>query len=375
MDDEPDADVAIVAAQLGRFLTLGGRLEEALPAVERALEIAEALRLPDVLSSGLNTKALILERRGRHEEAQVLLRHALAIALREDLHEAALRAYNNLLIYAGQRDDLAEGAQLLEESIAFARRIGHRYWELSRLAVRASMLWGEGDWEGAERELNAVAAEDPEHAATYKYFPLYYLAPRGECDAARAALAAANMDMSNPESRTFAAMAEAYICLYEDRPREALAAGELALSECAELGALHDGAKQGLAYMLEAAARLGDPAKMDELLGLLEKRPPGEMSPQLQAIGARYSARRGALRGEQNVADGFIAAAEIYGESGFPLLRAETLIEHGEWLVSTGRADEAEPLLAEAEELFERLRARYWLDRIARCREGVPAFA
>ena len=99
------------------------------------------------------------------------------------------------------------------------------------------------------------------------------------------------------------------------------------------------------------------------------------MSPVLQAMGARYSARRGALRGDANVGDGFTAAAELYGQTGFPVLRGETLIEHAEWLVSTGRSDEAEPLLTEAEELFERLRARYWLERIARCREGAPALA
>ena len=121
--------------------------------------------------------------------------------------------------------------------------------------------------------------------------------------------------------------------------------------------------------------RLGDEAKVDDFLGLLEKRPPGEMSPSLQALGARYAARRAALRGEPTVGEGFTAAAELYGRLGFPVQRFETIVEHAEWLTSTGRADEAEPLLAEAEEFFDRLRARVWLERIARCREGAPALA
>ena len=40
-----------------------------------------------------------------------------------------------------------------------------------------------------------------------------------------------------------------------------------------------------------------------------------------------------------------------------------TWLEHGEWLGEQGRADEAEPLLAEAREIFERLGATPWLER------------
>jgi hypothetical protein len=45
--------------------------------------------------------------------------------------------------------------------------------------------------------------------------------------------------------------------------------------------------------------------------------------------------------------------------------------------VGTGREDEAEPLLAEAREIFERLGARPWLERansvVPEGREPVPA--
>ncbi len=49
---------------------------------------------------------------------------------------------------------------------------------------------------------------------------------------------------------------------------------------------------------------------------------------------------------------------------------AVTLLEHGEWLVAQGRGPEAEAVLGEAREIFVRLRARPWLDRLA----GVAAF-
>ena len=59
-----------------------------------------------------------------------------------------------------------------------------------------------------------------------------------------------------------------------------------------------------------------------------------------------------------------------------PSWLALTLLEQGEWLVEQGRADEAEPLLGEAHEIFERLGARPWLERAGRTateeREATP---
>jgi hypothetical protein len=42
---------------------------------------------------------------------------------------------------------------------------------------------------------------------------------------------------------------------------------------------------------------------------------------------------------------------------------AATQLGHAEWLHAQGRADGAEPLLAEARETFELLEARPWLER------------
>ena len=42
---------------------------------------------------------------------------------------------------------------------------------------------------------------------------------------------------------------------------------------------------------------------------------------------------------------------------------AVTLLEYGEWLTAHGRSDSALPLIAEAREIFERLKAEPWLDR------------
>ena len=85
--DEHDADLAQLAVSLARPLFFTGRHDEAMARNELALEIAESLELPEVLSHGLNTKALILSARGRPEEAWLLMRHALEVALTHDLSD------------------------------------------------------------------------------------------------------------------------------------------------------------------------------------------------------------------------------------------------------------------------------------------------
>ena len=50
---------------------------------------------------------------------------------------------------------------------------------------------------------------------------------------------------------------------------------------------------------------------------------------------------------------------------------AVTQLEQAEWLAEQGRADEAEPLLAEARETFEQLGATPWLARSGGARTEV----
>src|SRR5262249_7361415 len=72
--EEPDADLAALAAQLGRFMFFAGQGELAADRLESALEIAERLSLSETLSQALNTKGLVLCSRGRFAEGIGLLR-------------------------------------------------------------------------------------------------------------------------------------------------------------------------------------------------------------------------------------------------------------------------------------------------------------
>ena len=46
------------------------------------------------------------------------------------------------------------------------------------------------------------------------------------------------------------------------------------------------------------------------------------------------------------------------------LWQAVTQLQHAEWLVTRGRPADAAALVAEAREIFERLEAAPWLDRL-----------
>ncbi len=107
-----------------------GRRSASAARVEVALEIAEALGLPEILSQALNTKSLTLQARGRQREALALLRYALDVALDHEIPTAALRAYYNLTDAAIQVDSYREATERILSGLALARRVGHRDWEL-----------------------------------------------------------------------------------------------------------------------------------------------------------------------------------------------------------------------------------------------------
>ena len=127
--EEADADVAALAAQVGRFQFFAGEPELAAERVETALELAESLGLPEVLSQAVNTKAMILSNLGRVGEAGALVRYALELALEHDIPSAALRGYNNVADLEARSDRYEQAAAGYRDGLALARRVGSRQQE------------------------------------------------------------------------------------------------------------------------------------------------------------------------------------------------------------------------------------------------------
>jgi tetratricopeptide (TPR) repeat protein len=379
--EEQDADIAWLAAQLGRLLYFMGRTDEALERIEFALDIAEGLRLPEVMSQAMNTKGLILSTRGRFEEGIILLRRALDIALEHDLTAAALRAYNNVAAAASQVDRFEEVLELGRQGLELARRTGDRLSELAFMTGDTGELIYLGRWDEAVERLDQVDLHDElvlDMVLTGLGTLVSLFTHRGDLARAREVLAVmAGMETSKDvQFRAVFLVTQASLLRAEGRYAEALAAAEEAFATRAEFGIRASQVKEALVEAVEAAFAFGDLDKVEELLGVVEGLRPGELTPYVQAQGARFGAMLAAARGETDrVEPGFEAAARQFEDLSMPFARAVTLLEHGEWLVSQDRTAEAEPMFEQARATFEQLKASPWLERLDRMAPDVIAEA
>ena len=183
---------------------------------------------------------------------------------------------------------------------------------------------------------------------------------RGELDGARRVFSMFSRleESTDVQERSSYLGSRAVLHRAEGRLQEALADGEATIETGRTFGIPHQAVKQGLVEALEAAFTLGESAKIEELLASIETVPPGTRPPYLDAQARRFRAR---LAGD---GAGYEAAAEQFRAARIPFWLAVTLLEHGEWLAGQGQPSEAEPLLAEATEIFERLEATPWLQRV-----------
>jgi class 3 adenylate cyclase/tetratricopeptide (TPR) repeat protein len=374
--DEPDEDLASLAAQLGRFLYFEGHEDRASERLERALEMAESLGLPEVLSQALNSKGalILMGAKGRPEEGFALLRHALNVALDHDAWPAALRAQYNLSNLLYYYDRYEESARYVEEGLALSRRLGERLWEWMFAAERVFLAFMAGEWDAAVRQAADIPRLEETSASRFAAGELLQSIPvllveRGLVDEAEASLEsyAVFAHSADLQERVGYQAAHAAVLRGRGRLEEALAAAREALDGRITLGAVFTGAKAGFVEAAEAALTLGDTKTVEELLAIPAALGAGEATPAWRGHAARIGARLLASRGEiAGVEERFETAAELFRRISVPFWLAVTLTEHGAWLAEQGRGDEALPMLSEAREIFERLKARPWLERLDR---------
>ena len=353
-NEEPDEAVAIATAQLGRYLVLNSQNEQAAPWLERALELSEALRLPDVFCQALTSKAILDESRDRLEEARILIQGALERALANDLHVAATRALNNLAVNSESADRFRDAVGACDQALELARRVGDRRTEQNFVYGPISSLFLLGEWDEAiSRQPDAEVGSADSIRALLLHL-VFVECARGAVSDARDRLdqTSALKESEDPQVRLGYAVAEAHVLRAEGRPRVALAAAESGLAS--GLGVTLLGVKLSFVEALEAAYALGDSSKVEELVETIEQLRPGERSPLLEAHAHRF---RSKLDGDES---GYRAAAALFREVETPFWLGVTLLEHGE-------ASDDDRLVAEAREIFQRLGATPWLERA-----GVP---
>jgi class 3 adenylate cyclase/tetratricopeptide (TPR) repeat protein len=369
--EEHDEDFAVLAAQLGRFDFFGGRVELAEVRSEVALDVAEGLWLPEVLSHALNTKALVLySAKGRRREAYALLRYALDVALENDVASAAHRSYFNIADLAAQSDRYQEAKEYVELGLAYNRRLGNRANEWQFLG-QIYPYFAIGEWDTVLSMVGEIPVESVEEnrlAASSLLFiaPLVHV-HRGDLhDAVSAHSIFPEVDESaDIQEIASAAVGRALIARARGRSTEALVEARNALKYLDESGPSAEQSKEAFVLGLEAAFDIDDLVAVDEFLSWIADLPRGKRPEFLEAHALRFRARLADARGDgSGVERQFKGATGLFREIAFPFYMAVTMLEHGEWLVAHGRDEDAQPLLAEAGEIFERLGARPWAERL-----------
>jgi tetratricopeptide (TPR) repeat protein len=371
--EAPDENVAALAAQVGRFRFFAGEREAAAQRIETALELAEALSLPEVLAEALDTKALLLITEGRPNEGTVLLRHALEVALENDKPSAALRAFFNLAdSVSGGADQYEDSANTVRQGLAHARKVGNRYWEWLFLGF-GFPFYASGAWDDVLSMVQELPREDWIRARAAYGGALRSSVPvwvhRGHLDdAKRMAGALSELEHSaDVQERCYYGLASAQILLAEGRRADALRAAESVIDMREYWGFSHDTTKEAFAVALEAALKLDDLDKANDLLAIAEAVPPGLRPQFINANIARFRGHLAARAGNAEDADRlFKGAGGLFEELGVPFYLAVTRLEYAEWLAGQERMEEAGPLLAQAHVTFERLEARPWLERTGR---------
>jgi len=354
-EDEPDEDLALLAARLALRYWFSGDLERTAERAELALDIAEAHVYPAALAIALRAKAGVAHSRGHPQEAEALLKESLQVALDHDVVEEAAVCYFWLSDRCFQRDEYGDALGYLDEALALARKLGDRPSEWAVLAERTYPLYMLGRWDEALAAGEEFTQEQIDVGGTMMSLlqtAVEIHIQHGELDGARRIFSMFSRleESTDVQELSGYLSARASLRRAEGKPEEALVDGEAAIKTGRTFGISAQSAKQGIVEAVEAAFTAGESAKVEELLALVEAIPPGTRPPYLDAQAKRFRARLG---GDPS---GYMAAAARFRELDLPFWLAVTLLEHGEL---TG--DESS--LSEAREIFERLRATPWLER------------
>ena len=377
-NDEPDEDLATLAAQLARIHWFTGNFEASVEPLEFALEIAESLFLPEVLSEALNTKNLQLINTGRRQESEALLRHSLRIAQEHGIQTSALRAQFNLAYHIAGEDRYEEAHELDREGLEQARRRGDRgwAWAFSGHFVQTNYLLGNwSELEVTDEEIvERLEAGTRARLDVISVLPSLYL-NTGRLDRLQWLVERLPEASAEVQDTAGHALADAAHARAQGRLADALAKVDEVLAMQDELGFEHPMFRLALVDSMETAYELGDLDSVARRLEEFRQRRPADQLPFGVGQARRFEALLAARSGDSERAEErFRAAAEMLREISARFYLGVVLLEHGEWLAEGGTADEAEPLLAEAREIFERLGAAPWLERLDAFAEPAPVY-
>ena len=368
-EEDPDADIAWVAAEAARIAWFRGDRDAALARVDLALDVAEAQGLPRLISEALNTKALAMS--NHPHEWRALLREALEVALEHDLIVPALRAYNNLMIalWGSGREDEADAMTL--EAFDLARSRGNVNYTTWFAGTRISVLYHDGAWDDAFALADEYLPDTPAsqgNPALCRCVLAEMALDRNDPDTARGLLALVAPGLSTSTDLQQQSILS-YRAFLEERLAERVD-GMLATVQ-AWIGLLLDlGYDETAAHVLSSAldalpASDATNAALAQLSKLLDTRSTSRRTRGLEAELARVRGVLASRADDHDAAfDAFARALAHARERNRARLVASVLAEYGAALARGGRADEAEPLIDEARTLYRMMGATVPLERL-----------
>ena len=365
--EAPDRDTARLAAELARLHFFVGDYDAGRERIEAALQIAERTKDMALLASALNTKSMLWSI-DRPHESYALVKSALEIALDHDLVFEALRAYNNVAVQLEVLDRSEEALPLAEEALELARRRGDRQWIDVLIAATVTELINAGRWDEAEELTQDHHPLTMDVGSVQMYAELIELTWQRGDEAATArwlALAAsASGDEGDRQRRQVLLTLRRATLAAQGRLDEALATAMTEILD--QLEKLEQNVL--VAHGLRAAASLvlpaSDQSQAERVLAAVKTFYEDDTPRAVTAQLARLDGVLASLRGQHDeAAERFGIALAAARSLGYVPWVAEILVDYGASLVADERREDAEPLLAEAREIAERLR---WARLLAR---------
>ena len=363
-----DADVAALNGELARALMFTGAYDEVMAPLEIALRLAEALELRRVLCTALITKGTFYMYHGRWREGLALIEAVVPLARESGEIDVLLRAQTNIAdtLMLKDRSGAREHA---EEALAVVRRIGDRWGESIASGNLMYVLLLTGRWEEIDRLAHELLRDDTAERAGLGYvcerlLELHVL--RGDVAAVRADLAGlgAWRESEDAQLRGAYRAAEGLLPLVEGRPEVALETLGVAAREALAAFGAGENARGAWTYAVEAALAAGRIDEAAELVELLAAKPAGAVAPYLRAQLRRARARIAAARGDHDHVEPELAAAiDAFAALDYRYWLAHSRADLAAWLLDTGRAAEAAPLLDAAIPVLEALGAAPALER------------